>query len=127
MGQGVFDAIFAGPTGIASTLLNIFGGTGILSYSTGDTYTPTTGVTVAGTAVSDTVDVSPPDPYHRRDIDGTAVKQGDMKVIIPAAQCTARPPVNSTFTYASEAWNVESVNPIISGTEVAAYALQLRK
>jgi len=127
MGLGLLDNVFPGPTGVAAQLLYLFGGEGVVSYSAGDVYDPLTSTTTPGTPISDTVDASPPEAYDRPDIDGTAIVSGDMKTLIREDQLTAIPPINATFTYQGEAWNIVSVNPIISGHEVATYELQLRK
>ena len=127
MGLGLLDNVFHGPNGVASQLLYLFGGVSTITYEVGSVYDPLTGETVPGTVVTDTPDTSPPDKYDREDIDGTAIRAGDMKVLVRESQLTGRPPLDATLTYEGEIWNIVSVTPIISGHEVATYEIQLRK
>jgi hypothetical protein len=128
MGQGLLDDVFSGSEGVAKTLLNTFGGSGVLTTPGEETYNPITGEETAGASSSWDVDVSAPQNYSADEIDGSAIQRGDCHVQIPACDVSEEPVAGkSTLTIGSTVWTVVSVNPVYSGAEVAVYELQLRR
>jgi hypothetical protein len=124
----LFDGIFAGETGVASTLLNLFGTSATLEYGATDSaLDPLTGVVTPGTAVSDTLTAAPPEPFTVMEREGTVIKEGDLKTIVKAYGLTGEPPVGAKVTLYGVVYRVVWVGPIYSGDEVSAYTLALRK
>jgi len=124
----IFDGIFAGETGVASSLLNIFGTSMTLEYGgTDGSYNPLTGTTTQSTPISDSAKASPPEPFTVREREGTVIEEGDLKTIIKAYGLTGAPPVGAKATLYGVVYRVAWVGPIYSGDEVAAYTLALRK
>jgi hypothetical protein len=124
----IFDGIFAGETGVASTLLDLFGTSLTLEYGATDgSLDPLTGIVTPGTGVSDTTKASPPEPFTISEREGTVIKEGDLKTIAKAYGLTGEPPVGAKATIYSVVYRVAWVGPIYSGDEVSAYTLALRK
>ena len=124
----IFDGIFAGQTGVASTLLDIFGTTMTLEYGDTDgSFDAKTRTMTPGTSVSDSVKASPPEPFTIREREGTVIEEGDLKTIAKAYGLAGEPPVGAKATLYSVVYRVVWVGPIYSGDEVAAYTVALRK
>lgn len=125
--SGALDSIFAGSGGLVKNLLNTYGTTALVEYNTDATYDPTTMTDGAPVATSYTVTCSPPSPWEQMENDDNTVVQGDIKLIIPESDTTEIPPVGCKVTLQSLEWRAVRVDPIMSGDEIAAYRLQLRR
>jgi hypothetical protein len=131
---GLFDSVFSGVSGVAETLLGTLGITCNVHLKPSENYNPATGETVSDEAEIFTVKCSPPANYQINEIDGTNILNGDIKLIIGAAQLKrAITTVNkerlerSTIEINGEYLTVVSVEPIYSGELISAYKLQLRR
>jgi hypothetical protein len=76
--------------------------------------------------------VSPPANYRDTEIDGSAIKRGDQRVIIPAIDLAIEPD-SETDVLAMGAipneitYQIVTVQPISPGDEIAAWKVQLRR
>jgi len=74
------------------------------------------------------VKFSPPFPYALKEIDGTAIQQGDFKLIVAAADLTIEPdPKTDWVVRHGVTYRIVKSNPIVSGDQAAAFELQCRK
>jgi hypothetical protein len=130
----LFDNIFAGPSGLAETLLKTLGlnqGATVKLLQTG-TYAPKTGSDPKDPLETVVVNASPPIEYALNQIDGTNILKGDVQNIIGASDLiTAGVPkerlIQSKLNINGEDLTIISAEPIVSGTLVSAYTLQMRK
>lgn len=94
------------------------------------TYDPATGAVTAATPVSYT-GLAFRESYSLRDIDGTLIKLGDVKLLVAPLQTngTALPTPNKgdTITFDSTVYGVESCAPWDFAGEVVAFTVQARK
>lgn len=92
-------------------------------------YNAETDSETAGTPTSDSIFISPPDKYSKKDIDGINVLIDDMKITTSNAKAPANGYSKETdkITIGSQVFRIITVTPIYSGDEVCAYELQLRK
>ena len=94
---------------------------------TGNTYSPSTGATAAGTSTNHTVTASPPFEYDRSLVDGDIVRRGDCYIVVPASGLTVTPTPSMAVAFGGETWRVMSVTTHRGGTQVIAYEVQLRR
>lgn len=74
------------------------------------------------------VKVSPPEMFKAKDVDGDAIRFGDVRITVPA--------LNLPFTFDeqmtirvvidSQTWSIVRITPVYSGELVCVYDLQLR-
>lgn len=70
--------------------------------------------------------VTPPDAYDSQYIDGDVIREGDVKILIPAQNIAFTPDAGVEVTIDGTVWTVVRVKPIYSGTSIAVYEMQLR-
>jgi hypothetical protein len=91
------------------------------------TFNPATNTAATG-AITDVVrKMSPPDPYTKEWIDGKLIVLGDARSFIAASGITFTPNEGQQLTYLGVKWLILKSDPLISGDEVAAYELRIRK
>lgn len=101
------------------------GTTVTLTRSTVDSFDPTLGTVVPGadlTATGSGVMTN----YSNYNIDGTVIKQGDMKLLI-GPELAFAPEVNDIATVDSVAWKIVNVKPITPAGIDCLYICQVRK
>ena len=107
--------------GIATRLINDFGGPAVLS-TISHTFDPATGKT------TDTIDsksvIAPPEPYTVARIDGTAIRNTDLSTLIKGAGLS--PQVGDRMIKDNVDYQIVAVRPQSAGTVIAFYELQLR-
>jgi len=125
MGQGELDKPMAD---LATRMCAKYGGLGIYSLTTGNSYDPLTDETTLGITINIDVDPSPPFPYTIKEIDGTSIKREDLWTIVPREQITEEPPIDSTATLSvnGKVYEIISLKPLVSGKLTAAWMIQLR-
>lgn len=60
-------------------------------------------------------------------IDGTLIKQGDMKVLLSCLEVTLPPQFKGTITQGADIWSIEQIKPLNPGGIRLIYTLQVRK
>jgi len=132
----LFDGIFAGPNGIAETLLKTLGleQQAVVHLRVCEQYDPTTGRTIKAPAESFTVNASPPLAYSINEIDGSNILQGDVHNIIGASDLkrdistvSKERLIRSILNINGEDLTIINAMPMVSGTEIAGFELHLRK
>lgn len=77
------------------------------------------------------VKTAPPRGFSAREIDGTLIQAGDLRVLVPALNIPAamgEPDKDKdTVTIDGKAWRIITIEPIRGGDSIAAYRLQLRR
>lgn len=94
-----------------------------LTYSSGDTFNDDTGQKTPGSDV-DVSAYGAPSNYNASEIDGTAIRNGDIK--LTAENVSPVPAVGWTCLLNSTLYRVESVKTIRKSGETIVYTLQLR-
>ena len=116
-------------TSIAANALSAIQDAGaavVVTRTTEGALDPATGTTAAATVTTAT-GYGVQTQYNARDIDGTIIKRGDMRLLIASSGLTIEPDVGDTATIDSVVWNVvnvESVSP--AGTPVL-FICQVRR
>ena len=83
--------------------------------------------TVSGGVTQVVVKATPPESYSSALVDGSNIRQGDLKITIAAKDLTFTPIAGQQVTFDSRSFKVVGVMPIYSGDLVAAYTCQLRE
>lgn len=68
--------------------------------------------------------------YERKDIDGTRIKEGDQRVLVPSVDTTGAaiaPTSDHVILRGSESWQVVSVKETKPADQIVYYALQVRR
>ena len=91
------------------------------------TFDPATG-SVSGSSSAMTVTGTPPSEYRVEDSSVRDVQSGDLATTVAATDTglTSPPQVGFQLSFDSMVARIVAVTPIYSGTQVAAYKLQLR-
>ena len=87
-------------------------------------YTPSTNTVAADTTTDVTVKAVKQD-YNHSQVDGTIIKQGDVKLICEAL--TTEPTTHDYMVDGLEVWNIIKIKEINPGGTVVFYEMQLRK
>lgn len=117
---------------VASILSNTFSKVKRTITRTTSVYNPSTGASADTVTTLDTI-TTPPYPYRTYEIDDASVRRGDQKLTVPSKDVGSFPmtledEAKMKFTDTNgDVYRVISVQPILSGDEIAAYILQLRK
>lgn len=112
----------------AATVLRLLGrfGTDVtISRSSAGAYDPETGKAASSTATW-MAKAARGEPYSSREIDGTLIMAGDLKLIVSADETHDLEP-GDTITIEAEVWRVVKPNPVRPATTTVAYMAQLRK
>lgn len=97
-----------------------------VTRETVDAFDPSTGdVTPGATLVASGYGVQT--RYSRRDIDGTVIQIGDMRLLVASSGLAFAPEQNDTITVDSVAWDVVNVEPITPSGEDVLYICQVRR
>jgi len=107
----------------ASRLLTKYGQTVVFTRTTGATFSPSTGAYSGGTTTTVT-GVGATFPYNIKEIDGTLVQLGDVRVFFYA---TSAPLVGDNCAVDSVNYRVQSVEQLSPGGTVVLYTVQCRK
>ncbi len=78
-------------------------------------------------ATSATVDVSPPQGFHPRMVDGDTIEISDVMVVLPSLDLTFTPKTGDQVVMDSTNYRVQSILPLDVGSLVVGYEIQLRK
>jgi hypothetical protein len=108
-------------TGTVRSLLTKFGYAVTLTRKAVGAYTPGTGPT---TTTSTYTGVGVLDGYNKREIDGTTIQAGDVRLYFEG---DTAPVIGDTTTLESAVWRVEDVTPISPGNVAVMWELRLRK
>lgn len=113
---------------LASTLISAFTDNyATLVRITSAGYDPVSGQEIQAAIQSYSVKITPPEKYREKEIDGTAIKQSDLKVYIAAQDLAVSPTARTdTLAVGSTVHNVVSVTAHFSGDQVCLWELQLR-
>lgn len=95
----------------------------VLSYSTDDEYDPDTGQKTAGEIIELPASGAPSN-YNSAEIDGTTVRNGDIKLTLE--QTSVTPEVGWLCMLDLKTYRVESVKNVRKSAESVVYILQLR-
>lgn len=112
---------------LADDLIADFGTTAQIITTTGGSYDPVTGAATAGAETATTINVAPPAAYNVREIDGTSIRQGDMRLTIPRLQLAQIPAPGAIIQIGGIRYQVVDCNPVYSGAQAAAWEVQIRK
>lgn len=82
-------------------------------------------VTVTGTA-SHTRNITPPEPFDSRYVDGTLIKQDDVQCYVAASGLPFTPAKGIKVAIDGKLFHVEATRSVYSGEQVALYWMQLR-
>lgn len=89
-------------------------------------FDPTTGGTTAAADIVATAS-GVQTRYSNRDIDGTVIKRGDMRLLIAASGLSISPEQGDTATSDSIVWQVVNVESIKPSDTAVLYICQVRK
>lgn len=110
----------------ALALVNRLGKTVAFKVPASQTYNPATGVVTETGSTDVSAVVTPPSAYHVRLVDGDMIRQGDVKVSVPASGLSFTPVPGQKVVIDSKTWHVVAVRPVYTGELIALYELQLR-
>lgn len=71
--------------------------------------------------------ISPPEPYDTRLVDGDVVQAGDTKCLVAASGLAFVIKKGMRVKIDNDTWQIIGCNSVYSGTSIAAYELQLRR
>lgn len=104
-----------------------------VSVKSAATYSYTTGQETGGTVTTKNIYSSPPQAYSQREIDGTTILTGDMKIYIAAEQWSSLPAAfgdapTSLVAVAIQGrtYSIIRSTPFMVGESAAAFEVQLR-
>lgn len=110
---------------LAHNLIAKYGKDVTFTKTTAGTYDPVTGTTTGSTTTDTSVKVTPPSAFDIKEVNGTSIQTGDVKVSTAAVDYV--PDINQSVTFDGNTYNIISVSPVYSGDLVAKYDCQLRK
>ena len=90
----------------------------------------TSGGTGTGTTtakVRHSLKASPPETYAQRYVDGESILQGDAMIILPAENLAFTPKPGIRVELLGQDWSIIAANPIMTGEQVGAYQIQIRR
>ena len=87
---------------------------------------PITGITTGGRITSYTA-TGVKLRFKNRDIDGTLVKAGDLRILLSVAGLNITPESTDTITVSGVDWKIIDVKPLEPAEIVVLYELQIRK
>lgn len=117
---------------IASSLVGALVNDSITVTRTTGGENPLTGA-VSTSAATYTFKAAPPAPYTSREIDGTAIRAGDAKLVVPGANIPAAMGAFDPKTdrivlpSGSESWGIVKADVVTAGTLAVVVVLQLRR
>ena len=111
--------------GRAQRLIAKYGKQVVFTKTTPGTFDPVSGTTTGATSTDTTIKVAPPSSFDIKEVNGTSIQTGDVKVSVAALDYV--PDISQTVTFDSNTYNIISVSPVYSGDAVAKYDCQLRK
>jgi len=126
----LFDNIFAGQSGVASTLLDTVGISAKITIPGARHYDPARDEEVREPDTEINVKSTPPEEYQISEIDGTNILLGDLIATVGAYELAnfAKEQLERA-TYISDSANfaIVKVKPVYSGDKIAIFELQMRK
>lgn len=87
-------------------------------------YDPTTGAATVTTTTQTAYGIRT--NWAKRDIDGTLIKSGDVKIILAASGLTNAPQVDDTITFDGTVYTIKGVYPVSPADVVIVYNLNAR-
>ena len=87
-------------------------------------YDPSTGEATVTTSTQTAYGIRT--SWEKRDIDGTLIKSGDLKIILAASGLTTAPQVDDTITFDGTAYTIKGVYPVSPADVVIVYVLNVR-
>lgn len=109
----------------AQSAIEDAGTTITVTRKTVDSFDPALGYTVPGADIVAT-GYGVQTAYKSRDIDGTVIKLGDMRLLIGPG-LSIEPSVNDTVTVDSVTWNIVDVSPVSPAGTDCLYICQVRR
>jgi N-acetylmuramoyl-L-alanine amidase len=118
-------------TGLADALGGALGIPYTLRKKVKGVYDPSADAFASETNSDSSITASPPQAYSTREIDGSSILRGDMKIIMPAeingtAQ-TVPDPQSDQLILGTTTFKIIAVDPIHGGADPAAFEIQCRK
>lgn len=110
---------------LAHDMIAEFGKIVTFTKTTPGTYDPVSGTTTGSTTTNTSIKVTPPSAFDIKEVNGTSIQTGDVKVSTAAVDHV--PDINQSVTFDGNTYNIISVSPVYSGDLVAKYDCQLRK
>ena len=107
----------------AESLIETFGAPATLQRVT-TTFNASSGTTVETTA-DESIIVTPPEPFDQRRIDGTLIRESDLRTLMKGRSISA-PSIGDRLTLYGETYQVVRSVPAYAGTVPAYYEIQLR-
>lgn len=115
---------YSSTTATAAKLLLKFGQSITLTFETGGTIDPATGVVTTAKTVTTVTGNGAPIKFKNREVDGTVVKSSDVKLIL---ESVSPPPTQDwRATIKGVEYRVMEVDPVSPGGIDVIYILQLR-
>jgi hypothetical protein len=113
---------------VAQTLCRVLGTTAVMKR-VNSSYNPATGVETAADPASTTwtLTIAPPEMYSAREINGTTILAGDVKITVAAKDVVVAPQPNFSLTVGSDVYRVVTVETVDGGGSAVIYILQCRK
>ena len=113
-------------TNLAATALRLLtkrGQTTVFTRTTGATFDPVAS-SYSGGSTTTITGKGVTFPYESREINGTQIKQGDVRVFFEAS--TTAPAIDDKCTVGGVEYRVMSADPLSPGGTVVMYTVQLR-
>lgn len=114
---------------LAQTALNLLGSFGqdvTLVQVTAGTFAPSTN-TFSGASTTNTTVKGARLNYHKSQVDGEVIKQGDVRLFIDAVNVATAPTVEDKIKFGSDEWSIQDVTPLQPAGVPVIYDLQLRQ
>jgi hypothetical protein len=90
-------------------------------------YDPATGTGTKTGKVRHSLKVTPPETFSLRYVDGESIRMGDANIILPAEDLEFDPTVGQLVEVLGIDWIIVSVLPLMTGEQIGAYQLQIRR
>ena len=112
---------------VALSLLQEFGKPVTFTVTSGGTYDRSTGGVTGSSTEDFTWEISPPQPFNERLVDGDLVQRGDLQTFIADKDIPFTVDTGIKIDIDGEKWEIVSFMKLYSGVLIAAYELQLRR
>lgn len=123
-----FDNIFAGQNGVASTLVDLFGVSGVVyTHVVKGEYDPLTDTLAEDDVIVKTVTTTPIAKFTTDEIAKLGVQTSDCKVIGKGIDFEGVSEKTDTVTISGKTYMIVKAFPVYSGDSISAFTLQLRE
>ena len=90
-------------------------------------YDPATGTGTKTVKIRHSLKVSPPETFSQRYVDGETILMGDANILLPAQSLAFTPKPGILVELLGQDWLIINVSPIMTGEQIGAYQLQIRR